>query len=137
MTDKTILWDEEERKLMGLVNCSKVYVDKSIHGNGVFSKVNLKKGEIIETGLMIRLVNVDGNENPHLFTWSDDRQTWAMGSGCLPFYNHTNNNPNMKKCGDLINDTMVVVALCDIKAGKELVSTYYSASWRKCFADLI
>ena len=31
---------------------------------------------------------------------------------------------------------MVVVALRDIKTGEELVSKYYSASWRKCFSDL-
>jgi SET domain-containing protein len=131
-----VLWDEQEKKNMGLVNCSKVYVDNSTYGLGVFTKQDIKQGEIIETGLMMRIKNVDGNENEHLFTWSDDRQTWAAGSGCLPFYNHTSENPNMKKCGDLVNDTMVVVALRDIKTGEELLSQYYSASWRKCFSDL-
>lgn len=129
-------WDEQERKTMGLVNCSKIYVDKSTYGLGVFAKNEIKKGEIIETGLMMRMKNVDGNENDHLFTWSADRQTWAAGSGCLPFYNHTSGEPNMKKCGDLVNDTMVVIALRDIKADEELVSRYYSATWRKCFSDL-
>ena len=132
----SITWNEQERISMGLVNCSKVYVDKATYGNGVFAKQDLAQGEIIETGLMMRMTNVDGNENSHLFTWSDDRQTWAAGSGCLPFYNHTSGEPNIKKCGDLVNDTMVVVALRDIKTGEELVSKYYSASWRKCFSDL-
>ena len=132
----SITWNEQERISMGLVNCSKVYVDKATYGNGVFAKQDFVQGEIIETGIMMRMTNVDGNENSHLFTWSDDRQTWAAGSGCLPFYNHTNGEPNIKKCGDLINDTMVVVALRDIKMGEELVSKYYSASWRKCFSDL-
>ena len=121
---------------MGPVNCSKVYVGQSQYGRGVFARKNISQGEIIETGLMMRMVNTDGNENPHLFTWSEDRKTWAAGSGCLPFYNHTSGEPNMKKHGDLVNDTMVVVALCDIKQDEELVSQYYSASWRKCFADL-
>ena len=85
---------------------------------------------------MVRLVNTDGNENPHLFTWSDDRQVWASGSGCLPYYNHTTKEPNIKKIGDLQADTMVVVALKDIGKDEELVSQYYSASWRKCFANL-
>ncbi len=129
-------WNPEERNAMGHVNCSKVYVDKSQYGYGVFAKKDLVQGEIIETGLMMRMNNVDGNENPHLFTWSDDRKTWAAGSGCLPYFNHTSGEPNMKKHGDLIGDTMVVVALRDIKAGEELVSQYYSASWRKCFSDL-
>jgi len=129
-------FNEDERKNMGLVNCSKVYVDHSQYGYGVFAKKDLVKGEIIETGLMCIVFNVDGNENPHLFTWSDDRKTWASGSGCLPFYNHTNGEPNMKKIGDLPNNKMTVVALKDIKEGEELVSQYYSAAWRKCFHDL-
>lgn len=132
-----MLFDKSERQQMGLVNCSKVYVDKSKFGLGVFAKQDIKAGEIIETGLMYRLVNVDGNENPHLFTWSDDRSVWAAGSGCLPYYNHTSGEPNMKKIGDLVNDTMVVIALRDVKAGEELVSQYYSASWRKCFKNLV
>jgi len=130
------MYSQAEREQMGLVNCSKVYVSKSKYGLGVFARESIKSGEIIETGLMNRLVNVDGNENPHLFTWSDDRKTWAAGSGCLPYYNHTSTEPNMKKIGDLPNDTMVVVALRDIKPNEELVSTYYSASWRKCFNNL-
>ncbi len=129
-------WNQDKIDSMGLVNCSKVYVDNSQYGYGVFAKNHIQKGEIIETGLMMKIFNVDGNENPHLFTWSDDRQTWAAGSGCLPFYNHTFHEPNIKKIGNLDKNTMVVVALCDIKAGEELFSKYYSASWRKCFSDL-
>jgi SET domain-containing protein len=131
------IFSQEEREQMGLVNCSKVYVDKCKYGLGVFAKNQIKSGEIIETGLMNRLVNVDGNENPHLFTWSDDRKIWAAGSGCLPYYNHTSQEPNMRKIGDLINDTMVVVALRDIQPNEELVSAYFSASWRKCFNNLV
>lgn len=130
------MYNQEEREQMGLVNCSKVYVAQSKYGLGVFARESIKSGEIIETGLMYRLVNVDGNENPHLFTWSDDRKTWAAGSGCLPYYNHTYTEPNMKKIGDLSNDTMVVVALRDIEPNEELVSTYYSVKWRKCFSEL-
>ena len=130
------LYTQEERSVMGLVNCSKVYVAKSQYGLGVFARNPIKLGEIIETGLMVRLTNTDGNENPHLFTWSDDRKVWASGSGCLPYYNHTSGEPNMKKIGDLQADTMIVVALRDIEKDEELVSQYYSASWRKCFSDL-
>jgi len=118
------------------IDCDKVYIDDSQFGFGVFTSQHIKKGDIVEIGVMVRLDNVDGNENPHLFTWSDDRKTWALGSGCLPFYNHTDSDPNVKKIGDLKNDTMVVVALRDIEKGEELLSTYYSAKWRKCFKDL-
>lgn len=133
---EVVSWDEKEKESMGLINCSKVYVDNSPYGYGVFAKKDFTVGEIIETGLMCRMINVDGNENQHLFTWSADRKTWASGSGCLPYYNHTSGEPNMKKVGDLINDKMIVVALSNIKCGEELVSQYYSASWRKCFKDL-
>ena len=117
------------------VDCSKVHVKNGKYGYGSFAAVDCKKGEIIETGVMMRLKNVDGNENPHLFTWSDDRTVWAAGSGCLPFYNHSE-TPNVKKNGDLPNDTMTIVALRDIKAGEELMSAYFSRKWRTCFEDL-
>tara|TARA_Y100001963_G_scaffold153195_1_gene239508 strand:+ start:2329 stop:2700 length:372 start_codon:yes stop_codon:yes gene_type:complete len=117
------------------IDCHKVYVGKSIYGLGVFAESDFKEGEVIETGIMYRLNNVDGNENPHLFTWSDDKKTWAGGSGCLPFYNHSE-NPNIKKVGDLPNDKMKIVALRDIRKGEELVSKYFSKKWRTCFKDL-
>lgn len=118
------------------IDCSKVYVsNKSEFGYGVFAKFDIKMDDVIEIGLMTRLINVDGNENPHLFTWSDDRKVWAIGSGCLSFYNHSY-NPNVKKIGDLENDTMKIIALCDIKKDEELLSKYYSVEWRKCFEHL-
>ncbi len=117
------------------VDCSKVYVNKNKYGYGVYAKENINKDEIIEKGIMYRLVNVDGNENPHVFTWSDDRTVWAGGSGCLPFYNHSN-EPNIKKIGDLPNDIMTIVALKNIKKDEELTNTYMSSSWRTCFKDL-
>ena len=118
------------------VDCSKVHVKNGKYGYGAFAAVDCKKGEIIETGVMMRLKNVDGNENPHLFTWSDDRKVWASGSGCLPFYNHSN-KPNIRKIGDLKNNLLKVVALKDIKKDDELVGTYLSRKWRECFKDLV
>ena len=118
------------------VDCHKVYVDICQYGYGVFANEDIKEGDIIEIGLMYIINGVDGNNNEHLFTWSDDRKIWAAGSGCLPFYNHSN-TPNIKKIGDLINNTMTIIALRDIKKGEELCNTYYSAKWRKCFNNLI
>ena len=133
----TIAYDDEERKKMGIVNCSKVYVaDTGKYGYGVYAKQNIKKYEIIGTGLMNIIKGVDGNENTHLFTWSDDRTVWASGSGCLPFYNHATGESNIKKIGELSKNIMTVVALRDIDKDEELVSKYYSAKWRKCFLDL-
>ena len=115
------------------IDCSKVYIAPSILGGlGVFSKKDIKKGEIIENGLMYKLKNVDGEENPHLFSWSDDKKVWAGGSGCLPWYNHSD-NPNMQKVGDLKKDTIQCIALKDIPKDEEICNKYISKNWRKCF----
>ncbi len=116
------------------IDDSKVYIDKSevCEGLGVFAKENIYKGELIERGIVTRLINVDGHENPHLFTWSDDRTVWGCGSGHLPFYNHDVLG-NAKKVGNLDADILEVVATEFIPAGTEIMAPYYSKSWRKCF----
>ena len=119
---------------MNFVDCDKVRVDYGKYGFGVFARQNFKEGDIIETGIMMRLTNVDGNINSHLFTWSDDRKVFAAGSGCLPFYNHSY-TPNVAKVGDLANDRMKIVALRDITMGEELFNRYMSALWRTCFSE--
>lgn len=121
--------------MLGFVNCDKVYVDKSQYGFGVFAREDILKDEIVESGLMYIINDVDGNNNEHLFTWSDDKTVWAGASGCIPFYNHSL-WPNIKKVGDLKNNKMVIIALKDIKKGEELRNTYMSSKWRKCFNNL-
>ena len=103
-------------------------------GLGVFATKDIQQGTIIEQGIMSVLNNVDGNENPMLFTWSDDRTKWAIGTGYLHYYNHDNlPHTNIKKVGDLKNNTMYVFATKHIQKGEELKSVYYSKEWRKCF----
>jgi hypothetical protein len=114
------------------VECSRVTVRDSEFGLGVFANKNLKQGEVIEKGVMTPLPGVDGDRHPHLFTWSDDRKLFAMASGCLPFYNHSD-SPNVIKIGDLEGNRMRVVALRDIRAGEELRNRYFSKAWRGCF----
>ncbi len=114
------------------IDCNKVFIDTCELGLGVFASRNIRQGEVVEYGLMIPLKNVDGNENPHLHTWSDDRKTWASSSGCLAYYNHSD-DPNVQKWGDLKQNTMTVVALKNIRKGTELRSKYMSKPWRKCF----
>tara|TARA_R110002074_G_scaffold74132_3_gene169801 strand:- start:446 stop:808 length:363 start_codon:yes stop_codon:yes gene_type:complete len=118
---------------MNLINCDKVEVKKGELGLSVFAREDIKAGVTIETGLMIPLKNVSGEDNPHLHTWSDDRETWACSSGVLAYYNHSE-TPNAKKYGDLKENTIKVVALSDIKAGDEIRTKYMSKSWRKCFS---
>lgn len=75
-----------------------------------------------------------GHYNEHLFTWSDDRKTWAIGSGNLMFYNHCDkDNANILKKGNLEENRMEIIALKDISPHTELVSAYWSKEWRECF----
>jgi len=111
-----------------------LYMKQTEHGWGVFTNLPINKGDLIEKAIMYRIYNVDGNENPHLFTWSDDRKVWAGGTGLTPFYNHSE-NPNIIKKGILDKDILEIYAARDIKSGEELVGKYYSKKWRKCFQD--
>jgi hypothetical protein len=122
----------EGRKAETQVECSKVDVKESEFGLGCFANCDIKKDEVVEKGVMLPLPGVDGNEYEHLFTWSEDRKLWASGSGCLPFYNHSN-EPNIAKIGDLKANRLKVVALRDIAKGEELRNRYMSSTWRACF----
>ena len=107
---------------------------KNDFGWGVYTNQFIPKGTLIERAIMMRLVNTDGNENPHLFTWSNDRKTWCAGSGLTPFYNHSD-TPNILKKGDLTNDVLEIYASKDIQIGEEILGTYSSKRWRSCFKD--
>jgi hypothetical protein len=119
---------------MSLVDCSKVYVKKCDYGYGVYAKQNFNKNDLIESSLIYPLYNIDGNENPHVFYSNNTEQLWYGGSGCLPYYNHSN-NPNIEKIIDIQNNKMNVYALCDINKDEELFTKYNSILWRKCFAS--
>ena len=122
-----------------MVDCSNVYVKKSTvcDGFGAFSKNAIQKDEIIETGIARILTNCDGNENPVVFTWSDDvpNTTWAVCSGCAMFYN-TSYIPNTYMVRDFDKNTFVIRASCDIESDTELFHKYKSIEWRSCFNPL-
>ena len=119
-----------------LIYCSKIIVKDtgSEKGIGAFTNQDIKEGELVEYGLM-RRVNTDGNKNPYIFTWSDDRTIWAYASGCATFYN-TSKNPNVKMDRFFDEDRFTITALQDIKKGDELMHTYRSLQWRLCFQEL-
>jgi hypothetical protein len=50
---------------------------------------DIVKGDVVEYGIVRVLTNCDGNENPYVFTWSDQvpNTTWATGSGASTYYN--------------------------------------------------
>lgn len=117
-----------------LVECSKVSVRKSTIDNaglGAFANTFIKKGEIVEIGL-VKQVNCNGHKNPYLFTWSKDRNVWAYAAGCATFYN-TSNNSNTHIERDFDNFSYKIYATRDIQKDEELTHTYLSLKWRECF----
>ena len=110
-----------------------------VGGAGAFAVCDIKQGEIVEKGIVRVLTNCDGNENPYVFTWSDERpnKTWAIGSGCSTFYNtaeEADANTHMER--DFTNNSFVITATKDIAKGDELLHVYKSKKWRTCFQVL-
>jgi len=119
-----------------LIDCSKVVAKDthSVKGIAVYANKDIKQGELVEHGL-VRRVDTDGNKNPYLFTWSDDRTVWAYASGCATFYN-TSKEPNVEMNRFYDEDRFTIIALQDIKKDDELLHTYKSLLWRTCFQEL-
>ena len=120
---------------MSLVDCSKVIVkNTNTMGLGAFINQNIKRGDLIEKGI-VRRIDTDGHKSPYLFTWSEDRTVWAFASGCATFYN-TSLDPNTRFVRNYIADTFEIYAQRDIKVGEELTHKYKSLEWRECFQEL-
>ena len=120
---------------MSLVDCSKVIVkNTNTMGLGAFTNQNIKRGDLIEKGV-VRRIDSDGHKSPYLFSWSEDRTVWAFASGCATFYN-TSLDPNTRFVRNYITDTFEIYAIRDIKVGEELTHKYKSLEWRECFQEL-
>lgn len=122
---------------MSLVECSNVSVKISEKGGaGAFANKDFQKNELIEKGI-VRIVPVDGNNSPYVFTWSEDRTVWAIGSGCSTFYNSSSNDPNTYMVRHYQENRFEIFANRDIQQGEELLHTYKSLNWRTCFVPII
>ena len=122
--------------MRGWVDCPKVFVEASLGGAGAFAACDIQKGEVVEFGIVRRLpADFDGNDCQYVFTWSEDRTVWAIGSGCSTYYN-CSDEPNTKMYRDFDNDSFEIHALRDIAKGEELTHVYKSLQWRKCFSDI-
>jgi len=110
-----------------LIDCSKIYAKKDAYGGvGAYAAVPIKKGDLVERGIVRRLP-VDGNLCPFVFTWSEDRSVWASGSGCSVFYNASidgSQNTEMQRFFD--NDCFEIYATRDIEQHEELTHLYKS-----------
>ena len=117
------------------IECSKVAVRKALNkGLGAFAVCDITKNDLVEKGI-VRRIDYDGNCSPYLFSWSEDRNIWAFGSGCSTFYN-TSRNPNTKMIRFYDEDRYEIYALREIKKNEELTHRYKSLEWRTCFEAL-
>lgn len=120
------------------VNCRAVSIRSSKFGDGAFAARDIAQGECLEWGLIRRLpAGFDGNAAEYLFTWSEDRTVWGMGSGTSTYYNTaTEGESNTKMIRFFSEDRFEIYAVKDIKAGEELTHTYKSLKWRTCFKPI-
>lgn len=111
-------------------------------GYGVFASEDIRKGEIVESGLMHELKGLDGNKCPYVFTWNKDgkrhedhtQNRWCTGGGCAMFYN-SDFPANVRMYRFHNHFRYLIVATQDIAEGEELMHLYVSSSWRKCFTS--
>ena len=127
------------------IDCSKVYVKASTFScennkfDGAFAKVDIKKGDLVEKGLMRRLEGFNGMNNPYVFTWSTEipNKIWAIGSGCSTYYNTgLENMTNTSMIRYYEEDRFEIIAKKDICQDEELTHTYKSLTWRNTFVPL-
>lgn len=131
------------------VDCSLVTVKRSTvcAGDGVFALVDRKAGDIVEYGIVRRLPEntVDGDVCEHVQIWSTSEEleagngkekTWAILSGFAMLINHGDAaGANVEMERDIENNSFVIRATKDIKAGTEVLHNYKMKDSRKCFAD--
>ena len=106
----------------------KITVKKSkLHGRGVFSKIDFKKGEIIEE---CPVILIPMNEEKFLdktflynyyFEWDKKNVAIILGYGSI--YNHSH-NANTEFDSNPKNMTMFLTAIKNIKKGEEITVNY-------------
>jgi hypothetical protein len=123
-----------------LVKASNFCTPETGEFDGSFAACDFKEGDLIERGVMRRLPEgFDGMKCQECFTWSTEipNKTWAMGSGCSPYYNtHKGNKANTRMVRHFDENRFEIFAARDIAQGEELLHTYISLEWRECFSDL-
>ena len=97
------------------------------HGLGVFARVAIKAGDVVETCPVLLLDPDDaeqlaaGSLSGHLYDWGDGRAAVALGYGSL--YNH-DPKPNAEYTASEDPAEIVIVAARDIRPGEEVVIDY-------------
>ena len=105
-------------------------LETSSRGRGVFTAIDLKKSDTIEVCQVIVIPKAElpilhkTKLHDYYFLWGKDfdRCVIALGFGSL--YNHAK-EPNANFILDLVDNTIDVFAIRDIKAGEEITFNYH------------
>ena len=126
---------DEDRIFCGKTRCATSGI---VPGqNGVFARVDLRRGECYEWGIASIVDDYDVNKTQLLYTWdTQDRTIAAALSGCALYYNTLGDKSNVRCVPYHKEKRYEMYALEDIKAGTELTIRYDSTNWRESFKDL-
>ena len=121
-----------------------LYISRSaLSGRGVFCSEDISKGSVIEICPVLvlppeQLALIEITDlYDYYFQWNEDEQSCALALGYGSLYNHSY-APNATYHTDFENETLDIIALCDIPAGKEITFNYngtpsdLSALWFEC-----
>lgn len=119
---------------MGLHGADIVWKPVRGKGRGVFTRKDIRKGEIVEVAPVIPIskAHVPDGEPPDMYVldWDEDvpGREYAMALGYIMLYNHSE-NPNIELESDLRTKTITAVAMRGIEAGEELTWDYGCEVW--------
>lgn len=100
------------------------------HGRGVYTAIDIKKGDLIEISPVIVLkekelpIIHETTLHDYYFLWGPKNETCAIGLGYVSMYNHAV-HPNANYLLDLPEETIEVFAIDDIAAGSEITINYH------------
>ena len=107
--------------------------DSPLHGLGVFAVEDIAAGSTIERCFYLVIDDDDlqstNRLNDYLFTSPDDPNDYLCVMGCGMVYNHGNPANAEWQIDDDDNRFVRFSALCDIKAGTEILHDYGADYW--------
>ena len=111
-----------------------VFVGKARkRGRGVFTKTNIKAGEVIEIAPVVVMSKADRKHidqtllHDYIFEWGDDRKQCCVALGYVSMYNHA----YLSNCEyeiDFKSNIITIKTVRSIKAGEQLFINY-NAVW--------
>ena len=115
--------------------------DSSKHGLGVFAKMDIKKGEIIERCAYIVIddddLKDDNRLNDYLFTSPDCSTDYLVMMGAGMLFNHGTPGNCEWEIDQNDNRFVVFKAMSNIKVGSEILHDYGEEYWQTRDADAV